>query len=102
MSTDTVCIIVRGSGCVFQTRASQQAIFTAIRCGVDFDQLVEGVQNVQIVECGAVNPLNRDPMIGAVPDGQICNGDIVSLYQDSEIVARLAAEIQDDIVAVAS
>ena len=62
MGADPVGVIIRGAGSVFQARAGQQAIFTAIASRVYLHQLIVGIEDVQIVQKGPVATLDRNTM----------------------------------------
>ncbi len=111
VGADVAGVIFGRGGGVFQVGAGEQAIITAIadaacpehRRRVNFDQLITGIQAVQVVEDGAVAAVDGDVVFVAVAQCEVGNGNVVGEDGDDVGIGpgeHLAA-IEDDVVPVA-
>ena len=103
VGADAVGVIFGGGDSVFQAGAGQQAIVAAVADGVDFDQLVAGIQDVQVVEDRAIIAVHGDAVFVAVAQGEVGDGHVVGEDGDDVGVrpGEHPAAIEDDVSAVA-
>ena len=57
---------------------------------------------MQVVEDGTIDTLDGNTMVGSVADGEIGDGYIVSLNQNSKMTTQHASKVKNDIIAIAS